>query len=134
MALVDTGFLSALLNPRDALHARAKLLLLKNQSRLVLTEAVYFEVINQFSKAPLRHLSGFAHCWIFEGRRVEFIPSTRETNSAAWELFVRHRDKEWSLTDCVSFVIMRQRGLVNAFAHDIHFEQAGFVPLLRRDP
>jgi predicted nucleic acid-binding protein len=40
-------------------------------------------------------------------------------------------DKEWSLTDCASFEIMRERGLTEALAHDQHFVQAGFVALLR---
>ncbi len=43
-------------------------------------------------------------------------------------------DKEWSLTDCISFVVMQGRGLSRALAYDHHFEQAGFEPLLRRDP
>ena len=40
-------------------------------------------------------------------------------------------DKEWSLTDCASFDVMRERKLVDALVYDKHFEQAGFVPLLR---
>ena len=40
-------------------------------------------------------------------------------------------DKEWSLTDCASFALMKERGIAEALAHDRHFEQAGFVALLR---
>jgi predicted nucleic acid-binding protein len=49
----------------------------------------------------------------------------------AWEYFKQHQDKEWSLVDCVSFVLMRQRGITEALTTDHHFEQAGFVCLLK---
>jgi len=41
------------------------------------------------------------------------------------------RDKPWSLTDCISFVVMEQLGLVDALSADHHFEQAGFNILMR---
>jgi len=46
-------------------------------------------------------------------------------------LFARRQDKHWSLTDCISFVVMRQRGLTHALAADHHFHQAGFNVLLK---
>ena len=49
----------------------------------------------------------------------------------AWELLKKRRDKEWSLVDCASFVVMQQCGMVEALTTDHHFEQAGFVCLLR---
>ena len=45
---------------------------------------------------------------------------------AAWQLFERYDDKTWSCTDCTRFVIMRQMEILQAFAFDSHFEQAGF--------
>jgi predicted nucleic acid-binding protein len=50
---------------------------------------------------------------------------------AAVRLYETHADKGWGLTDCVSFSIMRDRGVVDALAYDIHFVQAGFNALLR---
>ncbi|EKE25438.1 MAG: hypothetical protein ACD_5C00161G0004, partial [uncultured bacterium] len=46
-------------------------------------------------------------------------------------LYKRMADKDWSLTDCASFEIMKARGITEALAHDHHFEQAGFTALLR---
>jgi predicted nucleic acid-binding protein len=40
-------------------------------------------------------------------------------------------DKEWSLTDCISFVVMGERSLTEALTSDHHFEQAGFTALLK---
>jgi predicted nucleic acid-binding protein len=61
----------------------------------------------------------------------EVVPQTSLQFSAAFEQYRGMTDKEWSLTDCASFVPMRERGIKDALAHDHHFEQAGFVALLR---
>jgi predicted nucleic acid-binding protein len=47
-------------------------------------------------------------------------------------LYRQHADKAWSLTDCISFAVMREKRLTEAFTSDQHFQQAGFIPLLRR--
>lgn len=60
--------------------------------------------------------------------RMEWTDSLRF--SAAAELFRRHQDKEWSFTDCLSFSLMKELGVRDAFTTDHHFRQAGFVPML----
>ena len=62
---------------------------------------------------------------------VEVIPQTSLQFSGAFDYYCSMEDKEWSLTDCASFNVMRERGLAEALAHDRHFEQAGFTALLR---
>jgi uncharacterized protein len=47
------------------------------------------------------------------------------------DLFGKRPDKEWSLTDCISFVVMQEQGLTDALTADHHFDQAGFVRLLK---
>jgi len=54
-----------------------------------------------------------------------------DLDAEAWALFRRYTDKQWSLVDCASFVVMRQRGITDALTTDRHFEQAGFRRLLR---
>ncbi|HEY0070726.1 MAG TPA: PIN domain-containing protein [Chloroflexia bacterium] len=49
----------------------------------------------------------------------------------AWELLSKRPDKDWSLVDCSSFVVMQQRGIQEALTTDHHFEQAGFTRLLK---
>jgi uncharacterized protein len=48
---------------------------------------------------------------------------------AAWRMLRQHADKEWSLADAASFVVMRDMGITEAFSSDQHFSQAGFVRL-----
>jgi predicted nucleic acid-binding protein len=62
------------------------------------------------------------------------LQATAPLFDAGLTLHAQRPDKEWSLTDCISFVVMEQRGIAEALAYDHHFEQAGFVALLRRDP
>ena len=59
------------------------------------------------------------------------IPQTSIQFREALSFYRQHKDKEWSLTDCASFLIMREAGLTDALSHDHHFEQAGFKALLR---
>jgi uncharacterized protein len=58
------------------------------------------------------------------------MPATGELFDAGRSLFARRMDKDWSLTDCISFALMHQQGLAEAFTADHHFEQAGFKVLL----
>jgi len=64
--------------------------------------------------------------WVLQSPLVKIIHIDEETWQAAWEIFVKHKDKDFSFTDCTSFAIMRKLGLINAFTFDRHFEQAGF--------
>jgi hypothetical protein len=51
---------------------------------------------------------------------------TSAVDQAGFELFASRADKSWSLTDCISFAVMTERGLSDALTADRHFEQAGF--------
>ncbi len=62
---------------------------------------------------------------------VDIVHVDPTLDAQAWQLFSERPDKEWSLVDCTNFVIMQQRGLFEAFTTDHHFEQGGFVCLLK---
>jgi predicted nucleic acid-binding protein len=62
---------------------------------------------------------------------VQIIHIDRTTDEAAWELCKSRPDKRWSLVDCASFVVMREKHILLALTEDHHFEQAGFVALLK---
>ena len=54
-----------------------------------------------------------------------------EYEEQAFQLFKKYSDKEYSLTDCVSFVVMKEKKLTKAFTNDHHFEQMGFEILIK---
>lgn len=62
---------------------------------------------------------------------VQIIHVDPDLDAAAFQLFRTRPDKQWSLVDCASFVVMQQRGISESLTTDHHFEQAGFVPLLK---
>ncbi|KAM3091166.1 type II toxin-antitoxin system VapC family toxin [Phormidesmis sp. 146-35] len=62
---------------------------------------------------------------------VQIIHLDQATDQTAWELCKSRPDKSWSLVDCSSFVLMQQFNIQQAFTTDHHFEQAGFIRLLR---
>ena len=62
-------------------------------------------------------------------KTLRIIHVTQELEEKGWELFVKYQDKEFSFTDCVSFVLMEKYNTTVAFAFDKHFEQYGFQKL-----
>jgi len=93
----------------------------------VLSELVALAHSRRLSIAPvLEFLDGLG-----EDRSVEVVYVDPELHAAAIRLLRDRPDKAWSLCDAVSFVLMARRGVVEALTTDRHFEQAGFVRLLR---
>ena len=62
---------------------------------------------------------------------VELVHIDQRTHDQAWLFLKKHRDKMWSLVDCSSLVVMQERGISAGFTTDHHFEQAGFLRLLK---
>ena len=65
-----------------------------------------------------------------QDENVEIVPLTEELYGMAMKLYRERSDKEWGITDCISFVVMQDLGLVEALTTDEHFKQAGFRSLL----
>jgi predicted nucleic acid-binding protein len=134
MILLDTGNLVALVHPRDSLHPRAQAWALAVLEPLVVTEYVLCEVVDFLSVPVDRPKAHALVTRIRSAPNIEVIPASSELFEAGLRLHAQRPDKEWSLTDCISFVVMQRRGITRALAYDHHFEQAGFEALLRRDP
>jgi uncharacterized protein len=130
---LDTSYAISLAVESDQKHVQALRLALqlqKDQTRLVVTRAVMLEIGNSLSKARYRS-AGFALLSALESDpMVEILELTLEDYQAALTLFQSRTDKEWGLVDCISFVVMQQRGLFEALTADGHFVQAGFRALL----
>ncbi len=134
MIFADTGYFIALLNPFDNLHARALLWSRAVREPICTTDYVLLETVNYFSKPVDRSDVHNLLRRLNTGNDCEIILASPALFDAGLQLHAARPDKEWSLTDCISFVVMRQRNITRALAYDHHFEQAGFEPLLRREP
>ena len=133
IVFVDSSGWIALVNSRDSLHHQARRVYLdklESGARLLTTTAVLLEVGNWLSPSNLRTLA----LDLLEKIEVSSLIEVRHVDSnlynKGWELYRERLDKDWGITDCISFVVMRERSIVEAFSADHHFQQAGFVKLL----
>ena len=134
MIFMDTGYLIALLNSRDELHPRAQAWAEQLDGSLLLTDYIVWETVNFFSSPTEKPK---AHALVTQLRAdaaFEIVPATPALFDTGLRLHRERADKAWSLTDCISFLVMRECGVSQALAFDQHFEQAGFEALLRRNP
>lgn len=134
---VDTAFWIARIYPRDNLHgvARAWADACTNHP-LVTTDAVLGELGTFFAEkgAELRKMVSEYIETLENDPNLRVIPDSREVVRKARGLYSSRLDKGYSTVDCNSMVVMRDRGIDLVLTHDEHFEQEGFVALLRKDP
>lgn len=134
MILIDTGYLLALVRPRDALFARAQAWAQAVRGPFIITEYVLWETANALSLPGDRAKFHALLARVGSDPAIELTAASRELWEAGIQLHAVRADKEWSLTDCISFCVMQERGITQALTYDHHFEQAGFEALLRCDP
>ena len=131
---LDTAYAIALSAPRDSFHSQAVLLadeIATKSTKLITTQAVLLEIGNALSAPKYRQQAARLLEALNTDSRVEVVPLTDELYKQAFNLFRDHTDKAWGITDCISFIVMRERNLTEALTADHHFEQAGFRALLR---
>lgn len=130
----DTGYWIALLDPQDTLHSKAiNLSSPLSQVQIFTSEMVLTEILNHFSKRGnfLRYAATSLIESLQENPAITIIPQTDSIFQQALILYKQRPDQAWSHTDCSSFCIMQQQNILEALAYDKHFEQAGFIALLR---
>jgi len=127
----DTVYFLALLNPGDQLHPQALALSLSPLGPLMTTEFVLTEVGDALSRPENRARFARLRQLLRRQSDVEVVPASRALFELGCSLHAQRPDKEWSLTDCISFEVMAQHGLTQALTSDQHFKQAGFELLLR---
>jgi predicted nucleic acid-binding protein len=131
VVFADAFYFVARLNRRDQHHTRVVAFTHGFHARIITTDWVLMEVADALAASECRPR---VRDFILHLRQVpacEVIPASRSLFDQALEIYQRHSDKGWTLTDCASFVVMRERGLTQALTGDRHFEQAGFVALLK---
>lgn len=130
---LDTSGWITLLNASDPRHAHAWEVwrgIVSGARPVVLTDLVVAETGNGLARTRLRAKFVAAVDLIRESRTTELVHTDPDRLRDALALYAACADKAWGLVDCVSFRLMEQRGIGDAFTTDRHFEQAGFRCLL----
>ena len=123
---IDTGYILALANTADQYHERARATSLVVSPPFLTTEAILVEIGNALSKASWRRLGIATLDDLRTDPDIEVVPVTTGLFERAVDLYSTRLDKEWGLTDCISFVVMQDQKLTHALTTDRDFVQAGF--------
>lgn len=129
----DTTYWIAKINPNDQWHESAIEAEYRLEAlRIVTTESVLIEVLNYFSsfRAAIRNLATTTVRRVISNKEIEFVRHTPDAFLGGLELYEARSDKNYSVTDCISMNIMRERGISDVLTHDRNFAQEGFKTLL----
>jgi uncharacterized protein len=130
-AFADTFDFLALLDTREERHVEAAQASRDPELHLVTTEWVLAEFGDAYCHPKDRPDFVALYRSLVNHPRVKIVAADTRLFQRGVDLFEERQDKEWSLTDCISFVVMGDEGLKQALTGDKHFEQAGFAALLR---
>lgn len=122
----DTSAIYAYINRRDPDHRRIKSILAAFKGKLVITNYVFDETITLVAARLGHETAVYVGNILRNSPQIENIWVTQNDEADAWKLFVERKDKEYSFTDCTSFVVMRRLGIGKSLALDGHFKQEGF--------
>ena len=132
---VDTSGWASFFMKKEHYYAEALRLMTQWQQqnrRVVTTNYVLSELIALFTRDRVQRSTALGYIEnIRSADWVEVVHVDKALDRKAWELLTNRSDKQWSLVDAASFVVMRAHGITEALATDKHFEQARFVRLLK---
>ena len=132
----DAGYWIAMLNPADRLHRKALSVTAEIAGlRIVTSEMVLVEFLNGVARLgnEVRLKAADTRQRLAANPNIDVVPQTSAQLAAAARRYAGRADQRWSVTDCASFLIMEERGIIKALAYDRDFVQAGFCALLRED-
>ena len=135
----DAGYWIAMTDTKDSLCSTARRVTAelgeRGEFRIVTSEMVLVEFLNHFAGGgeDARSVVVDTLGRLRANENVLIVEQTGALFARAVEYYASRRDQRWSLIDCSSFVLMEERGIEDALAHDIDFVQAGFNALLRSD-
>ena len=126
----DTFYFLATINRRDPIHARALSIRRELDAHCITTQWILTEVADALCVRPNRGAAIHLLRGLRQQRELTIVPASEALFQRGLEFYCSRADQEWSLTDCISFVVMRDEKLTEALTGDHHFEQAGFAALL----
>ena len=125
------GRLRPHLSPADAAHAKAIEFTQTYGGNLLTTAWVLTEIADGLTEPRARSRFMEFYDRLRSRDDVEIVACDANIFDQGIDLFRRRDDKQWSLTDCISFIVMERYKVMEALTADHHFEQAGFVALLK---
>jgi predicted nucleic acid-binding protein len=126
----DAFYFVALLNRADQYHARATAAARESRGEVVTTEWVLAEVADALAdSASRRSVAPFIRD-LAQDPKVRIVRAGGDWFERGLQLYEQRADKNWPLTDCISFAVMTAEKLTDALTGDHHFRQAGFKALL----
>jgi predicted nucleic acid-binding protein len=131
VVFADTFYYFALLSSRDSAHARAVEFTRDYDGRMVTTGWVLGELADGLAPGRNRKLFVDFLAALRSDPQVTIVPPDSSLFEEGLALYAARPDKDWSLTDCISFCVMKREGIDEALTGDHHFEQAGFRILLK---
>jgi uncharacterized protein len=131
IVFADSYYYLAFVNEGDIGHRRALEFSRSYQGHAVTTEWVLTEVADALSGPEQRGVFLELLAELRRDSGLQIVDAGHGLFERGIALFSQRPDKAWSLTDCISFVVMEEHGIHDALTADHHFEQAGLVPLLR---
>ena len=126
----DAYYFLALANSRDAGHRAALEFARQWRGKVVTTRWILAEVADGLASALNRRLGVMLVEQVSREPRFQLVQASDALFVRGFDLYRQRADKDWSLTDCISFVVMADEELTDALTNDHHFEQAGFTALL----
>ena len=128
----DTHFYIALLSQRDDAHPAALRWQANGEiGEVITTSWILVELADAMNLPSERDVAARFITRLRSAPKTRIVPVSEELLWRGFDLYRTRPDEEWSLTDCLSFVVMSDESLTDALTRDRHFEQAGFTPLLR---
>jgi len=122
----DTFALVAWVNVRDTAHQAVVDYFKQSTANVVVTEWVLVEFLDALSKPYFRHTAVQMVNALRIDSQFEIVGYSQTLCQSGFNLYATRQDKEWSFTDCISFALMTERGIIESLTADHHFEQAGF--------
>ncbi|MBA2747624.1 MAG: type II toxin-antitoxin system VapC family toxin [Tatlockia sp.] len=123
---IDTGFVLARINPNDQYRQEAvKLAHRFKNTPAITTEAILLEIGNAMARKYKSQAIEFIEDCLTSDE-IEVVKITPHLFNRSLTLYKKYQDKEWGLVDCLSFVVMLEKGVTQALTFDKHFSQAGF--------
>ena len=132
--LADTVFWAAIIVKQDQYHSRASRWAVRIGGKMITTAPILLETANLLSRVAWRHHAVRLVDHLQQREDVEVVPISADLWNRGWDLYRNRMDKEWSLTDCISFIVMQDHDITCALTADEHFQQAGFEALLLQEP